>query len=165
MYVSQNTCMSALSMQCMWKQRKTNKYQSQHPVCDGFDIYNSCLDVLSYTSQHPSSAVSMCSVHAAQRVPVWTRRVCTFCVHMWTMWLWLKGGTVKGPLREPLPCYFPLVSPCPQWGGWFCDLPPTHTRGRQPPHKSVRKGVAEAIYPPIKEIPFPSSPQQCSTVH
>lgn len=148
-YVSQNTRTWAPPMQSCWKQRKD-------PVCDGSDIDKRCLDALSYTFQHPSSGVSVRSVHAAQRVPESVRFSCPY-VNDVTV---IKGWHCEGPLPEALPCYFPLVSPCPQRGGWFCDLPPTHTRGRQPPHKSVRKGVAEVIHPsapsPSKAYPPPA---------
>lgn len=52
-----------------------------------------------------------------------------FLVHMWVRRLWLEGGTAVFPSASS-PCYFPLISPCPQWGGWVRDLPPTHNHGR-----------------------------------
>lgn len=158
MYVSQNTCTWALLMQSFWKQRKTNKYQSQHPVCDGFDIYKRCLDTLSYTSQHPSSAVSVCSVHAAQWVPVWTCRVCAFCVHMWTMWLWLKGGTAKAPSGRLYPVIFPS-SGCALngEGGSVTSLPRT-LEGGTLLTKVATKEWLRSYTPPSKTYPPPAAP-------
>lgn len=102
--------------------------------------------------------MSMCSVHAAQWVPVWTCRVCAFCVHMWTMWLWLKGGTAKAPSGSLYPVIFPSSARALNGeGGSVTSLPHTLEGGNLLTKVSA-KGVAEVIHPPSKTYPSPAAP-------
>lgn len=161
MYVSQNTHEPFL-YNAFENKEKTNKYQSQHPVCDGFDVYKSCLDALSHTSQHPSSAVSMCSVHGAQWVPVWTCRVCAFCVHMWTMWLWLKGGTAKAPSGRLYPVIFPSSARALNGeGGSVTSLPRTLKGGNLLTKVSAKEWL-RSYTPPSKTYPPPAAPNSAA---
>lgn len=91
-------------------------------------------------------------------VIVWACTVYTFCPYVSEVRM-IRGWHCSVPPRATSPCYFLLVSPCSQWGGWVRDLPPTHNhgRGRHPFHTTPLKCPQWLIHRPPQPLQLNST--------